>query len=39
MIGMHDGDSEYWYAVETKRKKIVDKMCYSKTDFDFMGEK
>ena len=34
-----DEDSKYWYAIETKGKKILDTLRYSKLDFDFMGEK
>jgi hypothetical protein len=32
-------DSKHWYVVETKGKNISDTPRYSKTDFDFMGEK
>ena len=33
-----DEDNRYWYAIETKGKKIVDRTRYSKVDFDCMGE-
>jgi hypothetical protein len=32
-------DSKDWYVLETKGKKVSDALRYSKTDFDFMGEK
>jgi hypothetical protein len=32
-------DSKCWYTLETKGKKVLDTLRYSKTDFDFMGEK
>jgi hypothetical protein len=34
-------DPKYWYVLETKDKgkKVLDALRYSKTDFDFMGEK
>jgi hypothetical protein len=32
-------NSRYWYVVETKGKKVVETLRYSKIDFDFMGEK
>ena len=34
-----DEDSKYWYATETKGKRIVETLRYSKLEFDFMGEK
>ncbi len=41
LITPHAEDSKYWYVLETKGKgkKILDALRYSKTDFDFMGEK
>ena len=33
-----DEDNRYWYAIETKGKKIVVRTRYSKVDFDYMGE-
>ncbi|CAN5178687.1 hypothetical protein BH18THE2_BH18THE2_14530 [soil metagenome] len=32
-------DSNYWYVLETKGKRVLDALRYAKTDFDFMGEK
>ena len=32
-------DSKYWYVLETSGKNALDALRYSKTDFDFMGEK
>ena len=32
-------DSKYWYVPETKGRNIIDALRYSKTDFDYMGEK
>jgi hypothetical protein len=34
-----DEDTKYWYAIETKGKKIMETLRYSKLDFDYMGEK
>lgn len=39
MICPFDEDSKYWYAIETRGRKIVDTQRYSKLDFDFMGER
>jgi hypothetical protein len=32
-------DSKHWYVLKTKGKDISDTLRYSKTDFDFMGER
>jgi hypothetical protein len=32
-------DSRYWYVIEAEGKNVLDALRYSKTDFDFMGEK
>jgi hypothetical protein len=32
-------DSRYRYVLETEGKNVANALCYSKIDFDFMGEK
>ena len=33
-----DEDHKYWYVIDTRGKKLIDTLHYSKIDFDFMGE-